>query len=116
MEQDQLVHAAGAHERMEDAVDGVLDFFLTDHRRAALALLHARGLVEGTIEQLEAAHAAGRPLDSLRSVIIEAVADVLRGVASVHPRRLEERLHVFLEGEDGFVREERAADLFADGL
>ena len=116
VEQDQLVHPAGAHERVEDAVDGVLDFFLSDHRRAALAFLHARGLVEGTIEQLEAAHAAGRPLDGLRPVVIEAIADVLRGVASVHARRLEECLHVFLEGEDRLVREERAADLFADGL
>jgi hypothetical protein len=41
---------------------------------------------------------------------------VLRRVARVHARSLEERLHVFLEGENGLVREERAADLIADGL
>jgi len=91
---------------MEDAVDGVLDVFLADHRRATLALLHARRLVEGTIEELEAAHAARRALDRLRPVVVEAIADVLRGIARVHARRLEERFHVLLESEDRLVREE----------
>jgi len=110
------VHPPRAHEGVEDAVDGVLHLLLADHRRAAFALLHPGDLVEGAVEELEAAHAARRPLHHLRPVVVEAVADVLGGVARVHPWRLEERLHVFLEGEDGLVRQEGAADLFADGL
>src|SRR5207302_8614199 len=35
VQQDQLVHAPRAHERADDAVDGVLYFLLPHHRRAA---------------------------------------------------------------------------------
>jgi len=42
--------------------------------------------------------------------------DVLRGVARVDARRLEKRLHVFLESEDRLVRHEGTADPDRDGL
>ena len=116
VQQDQLVHPAGAHEGMQHPVDGVLHFFLPDNRRSPLALLHSRRQVEGPVEQLEPADAPRSALHGLGAVVVEGIADVLRGVARVHARSFEERLHVLLEGEDGLVFEERTADLIADGL
>ena len=116
MEQDELVHPAGAHEGVQDPVDGVLHVVLADHRGSALALLHARHLIERPIEELEAADVAGGPLHRLGAVVVEAVPDVLGSVARVHAGGFEERLHVLLEGEDRLVLEERAADLIADRL
>src|SRR5207245_11383966 len=116
VEQDELVHAAGAHEGVQDPVDGVLHVLLPDHRGPALALLDARHQVEGPIEEFEPANAAGGPLHRLGAVVIEAVPDVLRRVARVHARGFEERLHVLLEREDRLVGAERSADLIADGL
>ena len=110
------MHPSGAHVRIEDAIDGVVHFLLAHHRRAALPLLRGGGLIEGPVEELEAAHRTRRLLQRLGAVEVEAVADIVGRVARVHTRSLEERLHVLLEGENGLVLEERAPDLIADAL
>jgi len=116
VQQDQLVDPARANEGAEDPVDGVLHLLVAHHRRPALAFLQGGRLIERTIEELEAPHRPRRLGHHLGAVEVEAVADVLGGVARVHARHLEERLHVLLEGEDGLVAEERTLDLLPDAL
>ena len=117
VKKDELVHPTCAHEARQDPVDRVLYFFLAAHRRAALSFLRGvRAGVERPIEKIEAAEGAARPLHRGGAVVIEAVANVLRRVASVHTGALEIHVHVFLKRQDRLVAKERLLDLLTDVL
>ena len=102
VDQHQLVHAPGAHEVAERAVQRRLHLLLPGHPPRAAAR------IEGEVEQLPAPDRPHRGGPVLGAEVIEHVAQVLRRRACLPARRLQEGLHVLGEREDRAVLDERA--------
>jgi hypothetical protein len=96
VEQEEAVRPAFAREVREDSVDLFLDALLADE---GLAPLGDVGLPR-QIEETEATGGAPRPGDLVRAVVVEHVAHVPRGVATVAHGIGGEEVEVLVEREE----------------
>src|SRR5215831_2947755 len=108
MQQDELVDPPGANEVAQHPIERVLNLLLSGDPDPALAT--------GGVEDAEAADLPARVGHLIGPEVIHRVPQVLRRVARLFSRFLEEEAEVFLEGKNAAVFDEVRRNVGADRL